>query len=152
MKHSTYQQRNIGKTNLAEERAEEYLGMRGIEYIRFGFDEKNERIKRNVFFKIPEMLRGAPDFIVIDDESYFLETKGFRGTLKVKVNDLMNYDAWDRVMKLEFFCWDCDNDEPIRFPYAALKSKIFSQPMDQYPDNKKWHYTLSREVLRGIEG
>ena len=146
----TFEERNSNRTNKAETKAEEFFKNKGIPLIRFGFDEKEKHIDTKHWFKIPEIVRSSPDYILISKSSYFLEVKGFQKDLKVKITDLVMMDQWNRLMPIVIFAYDCGKDVPYVIQYKKLWDRIHTCPILRYQDNRKLYYSLGPDVLRYI--
>ena len=96
----SFKDRNINRINRAEESAIEYFDKNNIKYVRYGFDEKNRKIESDIWWNLPQIIRSSPDFIAKNDNTVFVEAKGYRGDLKIKVNDLIAYEHWNRILPL----------------------------------------------------
>ena len=99
----TYQERNHNRINIAEIKAQQHFKAKGMTLLRYGFDEKDPMVKVDEWFKLPEIVRSSPDFIVIHNKSAFVEVKGFYQELKIKVHDLIMMNYWDKIMSFIFY-------------------------------------------------
>ena len=97
---SDWKLRNLNR--VAEPKCEQYIKRRMLPYVRYGLDALDANVP---MFKIPKIIRSAPDFIVFneDDKPYFFEAKAFKKTVKLKIEDLKCYREWNRQMPLKFF-------------------------------------------------
>lgn len=136
--------------NKAEIEAVAYFKKRGIPLIRFGFDEKEKRIDTESWFKIPEIIRSSPDYILIHKRAYFLEVKGFQEDLKIKIIDLIMMDQWNRLMPIIFFAYDCGNNNSYIIQYKNLWNRIHTCDILRYHDNRKLYHSLTPDILRSI--
>ena len=59
-----YKTRN-SSIDIADSKCEAFLKDRNAYYIRYGFDQQGNKIKSDMFFKIPTIIRKQPDFIII---------------------------------------------------------------------------------------
>tara|TARA_R100001594_G_scaffold78597_2_gene113204 strand:+ start:1564 stop:2028 length:465 start_codon:yes stop_codon:yes gene_type:complete len=147
----TYQERNTDRINLAEVKAEEYFKKKGVTLVRFGFDEKDPPMQTNEWFKLPEIVRSSPDFIIINKKSAFMEVKGFYQELKIKVHDLIMMNYWNQVMPLYLYCYDNSDQQSYTIKYQDLYDQIHIQPVDRYKDNQKVYYKLTKAILKGVQ-
>ena len=99
-KDKDFKQRNIGRIDLAQKHTEKYFKNKNLFYKRLGFDEKEDRISSKAFGKFPIMLRNMPDGCVIgsDKEFYFIESKGFKENLGLKIRDIISYEFYEEHM------------------------------------------------------
>tara|TARA_R100000773_G_C4142082_1_gene67980 strand:- start:28 stop:468 length:441 start_codon:yes stop_codon:yes gene_type:complete len=130
-------------SNIAEEKCEDYLNtVKGLHWSRFGFDETNNNVPFAQFSKVPKLIRNSPDYICVSNKSFFIETKGFVGYLKIKQDDLKGYDFWNNIMDLYFFVYDCMNKKHYKLSYDDIKKKIKTSEVSNYPDNNKIYYKV----------
>lgn len=138
-----YKDRTAQGANVAETKCEEFLNSQNkLHWYKFGFDETNRNIPSEYFFKIPETLRNAPDYICIKRDAFFLECKGYRDFLKIKEDDLKGYSFWNRLMPLYFFAFDCKSMTHKTISFSKLSDLIPVSDIDSYPDNKKIYYKV----------
>ena len=131
--------------NIAEVKAMEYFQAKDDLYCcRFGFDEGENRIPIVHFNKIPKVLRNTPDLIVIKEKTRFVEVKGCKNVLRVKVGDMNSYDFWNGLADLYFFVLDVSTMKHKIFPYKNIKELADRGylDVDVYPDNLKEYYKL----------
>tara|TARA_B100000902_G_scaffold388593_1_gene434477 strand:- start:1042 stop:1479 length:438 start_codon:yes stop_codon:yes gene_type:complete len=133
----------LAARNIAEEKCEEYLTEKNLHWSRFGFDETNKNIPFKHFIKVPELIRNAPDYICISNKAFFIETKGFNETLKIKENDLKSYSYWNNIMDLYFFAYDCEREIFHKITYKYILSVLPVSEIARYPDNKKLYYKIN---------
>jgi hypothetical protein len=136
----SFAERNINRTNRAEKCAVEYFDKNKLKYVRYGFDEKNRRIESAIWWNLPEVVRSSPDFIVSNDSTVFVEAKGYRGDLKIKVNDLIAYEHWNMIMPLWLYIRNFDTSEEQMIDFKNMKKKIYECETGQYQDNGKTYF------------
>ena len=141
-----YKSRNSGG-DIADDKCVEYLRKRNVFYIRNGFDQQNEKIPSNKFFKIPNVIRSQPDFIIITSDAYFLEVKGCKEILRLKLDDLKSYDFWDNQMSLYVFVYSTLERSHKIISYAKLSEIAYTCSMDYYEDNNKAYYKIPWERI-----
>jgi len=122
----------------SEKKAVEYLVNRDIPYIRYGLDALDSELS---IYKIPSLIRSAPDYIIFNkyDSPLFFEVKGFVGEIKIKLNDMENYEKWNNHMGLIMFLYDVEHNSHCEVMFNELK-KIISErnpDKDSYPENPK---------------
>ncbi len=138
-----YKQRTAKESNVAETKCVEYLNDQdNLYWYKFGFDETHKNIPFKYFIKIPEKLRCMPDYVCIGNYAFFLECKGYKGYLKLKEEDLANYEYWNSIMKLWFFAYDCVKHKHHFKSFLQIKDKIPLSEIDTYPDNNKTYYKI----------
>ena len=86
------------------------------------------------------MVRSSPDFIVSNDSTVFVEAKGYRGDLKIKVNDLIAYEHWNMIMPLWLYIRNFDTSEEQMIDFKNMKKKIYECETGQYQDNGKTYF------------
>ena len=146
----TYEERNIGRVNLAEIKAKKYYEQKGLYVARFGFDEKNENVPTKYFRIIPTEVRNMPEYVVIGKECWLLEVKGCRDLLRVKLDDIEGYKFWDKVCKLAIFVYSFQYNCCYIVTYKRLKELLECEGMskkERYHDNNKEYYAISVKEL-----
>jgi len=142
-----YKTRN-SRIDIADSKCETFLKDRNAYYIRYGFDQQGNKIKSDMFFKIPTIIRKQPDFIIISQNSYFLEVKGCRDILRLKQEDIKAYNFWQNLMNLYIFIYSVIEREHKIISYARLNDIAISCTMGYYEDNGKAYYKIPWELIR----
>tara|TARA_R110002110_G_scaffold93458_6_gene243150 strand:+ start:4095 stop:4541 length:447 start_codon:yes stop_codon:yes gene_type:complete len=140
----SFNDRNVNRTNAAEECAIEYFDNHKYHYLRYGFDEKNGRIESKIWWSLPDAIRSSPDFIVVNNSAVFFEAKGYRGDLKIKVNDLINYEHWDKIMPLWLYVKNFDTNKEQVIEFKELRKYIYECDTGKYADNGKTYFILKK--------
>ena len=150
MNHTeAFEERNKTGIDLADDSCVSYLEKHDIKYERTGFDYK-ERVGLSDFVKINEYLRGMPDFIVFRSEAIFLECKGFRNTLKLKMCDVDCYRYWDKFQKVWFYFYDCGTKTPYLLSLDRINEVLDDCEIGHYHDNNKPYYILPKGLLEAM--
>ena len=73
--------------DIAEPKAVKFYKSKNIKIVRYGFNyqDADDRIEKEDFFKIPELMRCLPDYLIITNKAYLLEVKGCNDLLKIKI-------------------------------------------------------------------
>tara|TARA_R100000742_G_C4265432_1_gene83450 strand:+ start:457 stop:963 length:507 start_codon:yes stop_codon:yes gene_type:complete len=87
--------KNRNKDKLREEKVKEYMDYYSLRYVRYGLDALDTDYPIGL---LQSFIRRAPDFIAFkkNNRSCFIEAKGFKGEVKIKIEDLEAYIEWDR--------------------------------------------------------
>ena len=136
--------RNINR--IAEPKAIEYLERRQVQFISSGLDALD---CGGPIWKIPSFIRAMPDFIIFNqyDQPLFLEAKGFKGMVKLKIRDLKNYRFWNDHLEIILFLYDISNQAYCEVMFNEIvkiiikrKPEIKSYP--EHPDNKYYEIPI----------
>ena len=128
---TSFKKRN--KNKIAEHKAEESLYKRNIRYIRYGLDYLDSDLP---IYNIPSLIRSAPDLIIFNraNESLFYEIKGYVDFVKLKLEDIKNYDKWNNHMEILFFLYNIKEDNYIerlmRKRYWKIREKNLEEELD----------------------
>ena len=142
------------KFDVADIECENFLIDKNISYIRYGFDQQNKRIESSKWFTLPQIIRNKPDFIVFQAISSFLEVKGCKDILRVKLDDIKSYDFYNKIMPLSFFFYSTTYRQIKMTTYKELKILITICPIDRYEDNNKEYYKIdwgSIDDMRSVQ-
>lgn len=135
---SNYEERT--KRNIAEEKCEEYLSGAGFSFLRNGFNQPE--ISKEQFWMLPQNIRKQPDYIVFQNKAVFLEVKGCKDILRLKIEDIKSYDFWKQSMPISFFLYSTEYNEIKLVSYKSLKVLTTIAPIDRYPDNNKEYFKI----------
>jgi len=151
MDHKDSYDERQSQPNIAENECELFFP----NIVRFGFDEKNANIKKELFVGIPPTIRNAPDFIVFSKRKgpVFMDAKGFTDTIKIKLSDIKAYSFWNHQMPLYFFFLDCEESKHSVCSFMKLIEIIEDNdvPIETYHDNNKGYYDVPKNLLYGKE-
>lgn len=142
------------KPKLSEGICEKYLERKNIYYKRFGWDYNIDKIPAHQFVKIPDYMRARPDFIIFTDKAYFLEVKGCKSYLGLKVCDMRAYAFWNMVMKLYFFIYSSLKKTMYKLSYDKMNHITKYCEVQIYKDDVPKHYykvkieTLAKEGVK----
>ena len=142
----------VGRINLAEEKAIEYYKKIGASMIRMGNDEKGNKIPYQKIMVLPDALRNMPEFIVIKKNAWFVEVKGGRDFIRVKLCDIDNYRWWNNLFKsvsLIIFMYSTKLCSCKQILFKDLIRFIESNNIetDIYEDNNKEYYKIPVERI-----
>lgn len=135
----SFEDRN-SSINLAEEKMLEFFA--NYKVVRFGIDAMNRDFTGSEFTKIPKILRAAPDYIVIMQQAYFVEVKGFRDCLKIKHQDLVTYKKWDKILPVRFYIYDCDKMESHPMSLLKILDLAKRSKTKRYQNNNQEYYEI----------
>lgn len=142
-----YKARNIDRINVAEEEAEKFFRASKIEYKRLGFDEKNEQISPDRFYRVPKVIRCMPDYIAIGKDAKFVEAKGFIDDLKIKDEDYEEYQKWDRIMPLLIFAHDTKKKISFIAKLKQVTDGLHLFIKGKYKDNDKTYFRIDWQYM-----
>ena len=140
---NSYQERN-SNINIAEVRFEKFCKDKQIPFWRLGFDEKENRLPN--FWEVHPLIRAMPDYICYNNNR--LTYMHVKGTHRVKINDLILYETWDRDLAFRagmriVFCFD--NQDPIFLTWDQLKQKLTGCIIKEWPHDKKQFVEINFE-------
>jgi len=148
--------RNKDRRNAAEDIFEEKLKKDKIWFHRLGFNQTENNIPRGTMFRVPDLVRNIPDYIILGKLGFcFAEVKGGTDNFKFKLKNLASYDFWNEFtsMRLLFFlcsprtrwyCYIWHND--LRSLIAEKNYKIM-----EYDDNKAKFIQIPIEDFENVE-
>ena len=140
---SNFDGRNTRRVDIAQIKAEEYIRGRGVYYKKMGFDSKADPIPVEHWMKLPVFLRKMPDmFIVSGDHFHFVEVKGCRDTLKIKLEDYAQYVLWNEKGKLLFLVYSTTKSMLFVFSLDDLRDLFKDAELKVYEDNRKEYYDI----------
>ena len=138
----------VASFDVADIECESFLEKNKVEYMRYGFDQHNDRIKSEQWFKLPRIIRNKPDFIIFQSKASFLEVKGCKDMLRLKICDIDSYDFYKKIMPLTFFLYSTTFNEYKLVPYNKLKVLTTIAPIGKYEDNGKEYFKIDWVVIQ----
>ena len=84
------------KNNTAELLFEDKCAKNHIRFIRYGLDQLNSGIPGNQFITIEKMVRYTPDYIMFAKNTCFIEVKGCKDELGMKLENIKYYGRWNK--------------------------------------------------------
>jgi len=140
---SDFERRNLKRIDIAQIKAEEYIKGKGVYYKNIGFDSKEHPVPVEHWLKVPEFLRKMPDmFIVSGDHFHFVEVKGCRDSLKVKLSDFAQYVIWNEKGSLLFLVYSTTKSMLFVFSLDDLRNLFKDAELKKYTDNGKEYYDI----------
>ena len=125
--------------------AMEYYKNRKIQIIRSGLDALNSGISSKNWMNIPKYIRNLPDFIIVGDKyNFFLECKGGKSHVHLKISELKSYGFWNDFIPVVVFVWSASYSTIYRLKYSDLMDLIKEQNYEigEYDDNKEKYHMI----------
>ena len=135
--------RNTNREDIAQIKAEEYFTSKKIFWRNFGTDPKDTNpVPKDEFFKMPPMIQRTPDMFAINHQFVFVEVKGCKEYLKVKLDDWREYIKWNEIARLMFFVYSATSDQRFLFYLTGLQRTLHKATMGRYEDNGKIYFQI----------
>lgn len=151
----TYEERNNGRVDLAQQKLEKYLKHKKYYYQRFGWDEKDKKIPSREWYQFPKFVKSMPDTIVIHPKLgfIFMETKGCRDYLGLKQDDITQYVEWNKIAQIFIAIYSTTANQLYIVPLVVLVSLLEDNdiPKDKYPDNNKIYFKIPLEYIESYK-
>lgn len=141
----TFQERNFNRHNEAEIYAEKWFVDNEYKFVKYGFDEKHDKVEKDIWFKLPQFIRSTPDYIVLGKNLVFVEVKGYRKEIKLKMVDIQQYKKWQEELPLFVFLRNFDTGENTWLSYESIMEQLPSCRTGVYEDNGQEYYILEEE-------
>ena len=125
--------------------AMEYYKNRKIQIIRSGLDALDSGIPSKNWMNIPKYIRNLPDFIIVGDKgNFFLECKGGKSHVHLKISELKSYGFWNDFIPVVVFVWSSAYGTIYRVKYSNLMDLIKEQNYEtgEYDDNKEKYHMI----------
>ena len=144
-----FKYRNTDRMDIAHIKAIEFLDEHKIYYKNIGFDPKEDTVPSDIWFQVPSFLRNTPDMFVVTKKGFsLLEAKGCKDTLKIKIEDYLQYIKWNNHGRLMFFIYSTTKDSRYLFSLEALEYKFKNASVGQYDDNAKMYFEIDLETIK----
>ena len=135
--------RNTGRRDVAQMVAEEYFTDKKIFWRNFGTDPKDDNpVPGEMFFKMPSFIQRTPDMFAINSKFVFVEVKGCKDKLKIKIDDYKEYVKWNQIAPLMFFIYSTTMNEKYLFSIEQFDSKLKGALIGAYNDNGKVYFEI----------
>jgi|18_taG_2_1085343.scaffolds.fasta_scaffold46377_1 hypothetical protein len=151
---ATFDKRNnYLREDTAMDEAKQWLTSNNIYHKVIGFDSIGDKVPSELWWKVGDFLRSMPDILVIGRHSNFLEVKGCRNVLRIKLSDLMNYLKWNEIEELHFFIHSTTENSNFLMTIDDLITCLSDSKwkIKKYKDNNKKYIALPVESLHGWE-
>ena len=86
----------------SEDKFEQYCLGKDILYYKYGIDDHPFGSK---LYKINRTIRNTPDYIVMKNNTIFMEVKGCKDSVGIKLKDIESYDFWNKLMDVYYFIY-----------------------------------------------
>lgn len=141
-----YQDRMRVRGTPAERAFVRYALANGWRGARYGFEAGVEG-----FWKLPEVIRSTPDFVLTDPNPMLVEVKGCGrdGLIKLKDRDMKALAFWDTVCHLSFFFYDSDRHRVAFVSFLQIADLLRDETImyGVYPDNNARYAKLPVDRL-----
>ena len=135
------------KNNTAEKFFEFYCARNNITYARYGMDQLNSGITGKEFITIDKMVRNSPDYIMISRGTYFVEVKGCKDSLGMKLSDIESYRKWNEIMPVLYFVYSATFNQYKMIEHENFVNIIGICETKRYPDNNEEYYSVPWRLL-----
>tara|TARA_Y100000768_G_scaffold80227_1_gene57077 strand:- start:20576 stop:21076 length:501 start_codon:yes stop_codon:yes gene_type:complete len=140
---------------IGEHKFEDFCKRNDIWCQRFGITTRDSyAIPKQMFYKIPKLIKSAPDFLMVNKKFHFVECKmadknsGMH--VKIKQHDMKHYQTWANVGDLLFYIYNFKYNEAylVEFYYIAefINNKDYKQGM--YNENGRYYYEVLMDDIR----
>lgn len=120
------------------------MGWHGAKY---GFEQGVEH-----FWKVPEVIRATPDFVISSPVPMLVEVKGCGkdGIIKLKERDLTALESWNHMADVWFFFYDSHRKRVSFQAYPSINEVVMDSDIvqDIYPDNNALYYKLPVDKIK----
>ena len=132
----------------SEDKFEKYCNDKNILFYKYGIDD--HPFGKNLY-KVKRVIRNTPDYIVIKDTAFFVEVKGCKDIVGIKLLDLESYDFWNKLMKVYYYIYSTTFNETRLISHPNLKKLVKGCKIKQYPDftayDQKKYYEIPFKEL-----
>ena len=122
---------------------------------RFGVTTRDSyAMPKDMFYKIPKLIKSAPDFLMVKNKFHFVECKMADKKdgdhVKIKEHDMKHYQIWNNVGDLLFFIHNRTFNESYfvehYYMVDAIQNRDYKQGM--YNENGKYYYEVLMDHIR----
>ena len=135
------------KNNTAEKFFEFYCARNNITCARYGMDQLNSGITGKEFITIDKMVRNSPVYIMISRGTYFVEVKGCKDYLGMKLSDIESYRKWNEIMPVLYFVYSATFNQYKMIEHENFVNIIGICETKRYPDNNEEYYCVPWRLL-----
>jgi len=142
---------------IGEQRFEDFCNTNSIWFHRFGITTKEGyAMPKDMFYKIPKLIKSAPDYLMIKNKFHFVECKmadkHSGNHVKIKEHDMKHYTSWASVGDLLFFIHNRLTRESFIVEYHYVSDLIANSEYEQgmYPENGKYFWKVKMDDIRRI--
>tara|TARA_R110000824_G_scaffold10990_2_gene47962 strand:+ start:9973 stop:10449 length:477 start_codon:yes stop_codon:yes gene_type:complete len=131
------------REDIAQRMAEEYFTRKKIFWRILGSDPKDDDpIPRDMFLKMPPLIQKMPDMFAINSKFVFVEVKGCKEYLKLKLDDWVQYVQWNEIAKVMFFIYSASEQKSFLFYLEAFHGMLETATIGKYNDNGKVYFEI----------
>ena len=139
-----FKERNSGKGRNAEDECEKYFKRNNILYTEYGF--RCLDIIGKEFYMLPNHLKATPDFVVFRNKTSFVEAKGFKNQVKLKLHDMKHYEWWAKQMPLFIYIYLFDKKSYKIVKYENIKRITETCETGMYNNNKEYYIVPWKKI------
>ena len=135
---NTYKERQT-VANMSEMWFVDYMESVGMPVQRVGFNEKEMNI--NGFWNIHRLIRSLPDFVYFNAKKQRMMYFHIKGTNKMKIDDVINYSAFEFLFGLNadlFIVFMFEPDKPIKRTMRQIREMMTGLTIAKWHDGKQY--------------
>ena len=132
----------------SEKYFEFYCERNKILYARYGLDQRNSGIPGGSFITIDKMIRNTPDYIMISKNTYFVEVKGCKSELGMKLSDIKSYKKWNKIMPVLYFFYSATFNQHKFIKHDDFLNIAGVCETKRYLDNNEEYYCVPWEIIK----
>ena len=141
MNQGSFKERQLSP-NIGEQLFEAYCIKKGVQFLRLGFDEKNNPIVR--FWEINPCIRNLPDyFVVTENKTFLVMVKGTANLKKTEAEMIPKFLEWYGSENVGLYYAFCFADKGIAFRTPDQVLKLYQQAKDKQWTDGKIYRTLA---------
>ena len=150
--NGTFNIRNNNRIDIAQIKAENYLKSKNVYFKSIGFDSKDDKIPSSMFYSIPSFFRCMPDLMIYySGTTYFMEVKGCRDNVKIKIDDIKNYEKWNAIMPLKIFIYSNTKNKAYSIKIDQIYNEYDNCSFSRYNDNNKLYIEIPTSRFNNYE-
>ena len=136
------------KNNTAETMFESSCRKNNILFIRYGLDQLNSGIPGYKFVTIDKMIRNTPDYILFAKNTCFVEVKGCKNELGMKLSDVRSYKKWNNIMPILYYFYSTTHKQHKFIKHDDFLNIAGACKTKRYPDNNEEYYCVPWEIIK----
>ena len=136
------------KCNTAELVFEANCRKNNILFIRYGLDQLNSGIPGYKFVTINKTIRNTPDYIIFAKKTCFVEVKGCKDELGMKLSDIRSYKKWTKIMPILYYFYSTTYKHHKFIKHEDFLNIAGVCEIKRYPDNNEEYYCVPWEMIK----